>query len=64
LIRGASAQTVVSKAAGNGGLLQLKEAPCHFRINHVVAGDYIELASDGGRSSMWPVTWTIVIGAG
>jgi hypothetical protein len=30
----------------------------------VVAGDYIELASDGAPSSVSPVTWTIVVRAG
>ena len=30
----------------------------------VTAGDYIELASDGGPSSVSPVTWTIVVQAG
>jgi hypothetical protein len=31
---------------------------------NVVAGDTIELASDGGPSSVSPVTWTIVVRAG
>ena len=30
----------------------------------VVAGDAIELASDGAPSSVSPVTWTIVVRAG
>jgi hypothetical protein len=30
----------------------------------VVAGDYIELASDGAPSRVSPVTWTIVVRAG
>jgi len=57
---GATGQTTLA-ASGSGAGVRGSITPSGAIV---VAGDYVEIASDGAPTSVSPVTWTVVVRAG